>query len=130
MGEKLKKEKKARTPKEPKPDAPSIGDNIDAIRAAAEPIFDKLDRINDQRESKIGEFMSDIKSVLDEGANDIGVPRAILREVYNEHRRKVKQAAKAKELEPSERDAMEALRDAMGLDTPFGEYAAKRLADA
>jgi len=103
------------------------GHNISAIRKAAKPIFEELDRIHKQMEERNGEDMVDIKNLYEKGANEIGISRAVLRGFYSEYRRASKQVAREKEMEPSERDELVALRDAFGMDTPFGAYANRKV---
>lgn len=128
MAERIKgtTKKAARKKKDNGDGAPGIGHNITAIKKAAAPLFKRLDALFDEMESQMGEFRVDIKNLYEEGANTIGVKRQVLRKVYGQYRRAKKDEAAENEMEASEHDDYVALRDAMGMDTPFGAFAARK----
>lgn len=117
--------KRGRKKKDEAP-GPGMGHNVTRIKELAEPIFERLDRLHDDMESMAGEIKSDIKNVYEEGANNIGCKRGILRKVYKLYRDGKKIEEALAEMESHEREEYETLADAVGVSTPMGAWAASK----
>jgi hypothetical protein len=141
MAERVKKDsaKKGRGRKKPADDegggtgkgseSPSMGHNLTTIRKDAEPIFQRLAKLQADMESQMGEFRVDFKNLYEEGANKIGCSRKILRKEFRRYLNNLRQEQEEQEMEASEREQIETLRAALG-DTPFGRYIEGQLAEA
>jgi hypothetical protein len=107
--------------------SPGIGHNLSKISSQAKQFATRYNNLLDEKEKLSGEIMSDVKNLLEEGANAIGCPRKILRMALQDQRREMKRLETEKELEPEERDTLETLRDALGIlgELPLGQAAMK-----
>jgi chromatin segregation and condensation protein Rec8/ScpA/Scc1 (kleisin family) len=94
-------------------------------KAQAAKAFRRLDDLYDAMESEMGERMSDIKAAFEEIAKETNMPRAILRHEYSHRRKEKKRLAKEKDMESSEREHLDMLRNALGQlkGTPLGDHA-------
>ena len=108
----------------------STGHNLRKVKEAVVPFAERYNSLLNAKEENAAEYMSDVKELLEEAANDLGCPRKIVRQALQDQRRQIKQGDKEAELEPTERDQLETLRDALGLfsDTPLGQAAVKKAA--
>jgi len=105
-----------------------MGHNMTAIRKQAKDFYGRFNKLLDEKEKLSGEIMSDVKALYEEGANEIGCSRKILRIVLTEARAEMKKEARDKEFDQVEQESLETLRDALGLlgDLPLGQAALKK----
>lgn len=83
-------------------------------RKEAKDFFDRLDSRRNDFESQRGEYMADQKALYEDASEKLGIPRKIVRKVYGEHVRAMRDQAAEAEMEPSEKDAADKLRLALG----------------
>lgn len=124
LGSKKKSAKSARRAKSGgKSSMPGLGDNRIPKKKDVEDIYRRLDDLHNEKETNAAEYMADIKAVLEEGSNKLGVSRKVLREEYIERRHQQKRTARINALDVNEAEALERLEAAFGNEeTPFGRY--------
>lgn len=102
--------------------------NSGISKTAARAYAGEYNRLLDEKATANGEFMIDIKNLLEKAGNETGIPRKVMRIALQEQRRERDRIAAEKEMEPVERDHLKSLRDALGsfVNTPLGQSAASR----
>lgn len=102
-----------------------VGHNLKITKSGAAGFAKRYNNLLDDKESRDGEIMASVKDLIEEGAQKLGCPRKVLRIALKEQRAEMKREAREKEMEPDTLDALDKLRDALGLfsDTPLGAAA-------
>lgn len=85
--------------------------------------YERLDRLHNDFESTAGEFRSDVKEVLNEAADELGISRKVLGHDYRARRAEMKRKKKEEGFEAPEKESLERIRAALGdlADTPLGQ---------
>lgn len=104
-----------------------MGHNLTELRKKFEGYWGRLETLQDEMDSTMGEFRADFKELYNEIADNTGTSRKIVRSEFRRYLANKRQEEMEKELESSERDQIEMVRAALG-DTPFGKYMEGKLA--
>lgn len=104
------------------------GDNLVLKPKEVNALYKRFSNLANTFESARGEFMSDCKALYEEASDDLGIPRSIIRGEFGRRRAEEKRIAKEKEMEPTNREQLGLLREALGVleDTPLGRAAVER----
>lgn len=103
------------------------GHNLTQVKKLILPYKDRYNRYLDQKEEENARYMADVRTMIEDAANDLGCKMRLVGIALKEQRRAMKQEEKEKEMDQAEVDQLDTMRDALGLfaDTELGQAATK-----